>query len=246
MKTRLIAGAGILALVIGSSSLALAQGQPKMEGDSKEGRGQAAAPGKATTAPKSDRGAAAPRSQEKSKSANEDRRSGAKRSVEEKGDRDRSKAAEDKGRGEKRTKSAEPRAKGDVQQKTTQEKSKATGSKATDQQERAVSGSTAKGTSGVTTGSVPAPSRVELTGEKRTQVLGAFARHRSEARVTNVNIQVEIGRPIPRTVRLFVVPQEIVEIVPEYRRFRYIILDDVVLIIDPDRFIIIDILPIAA
>jgi hypothetical protein len=76
-------------------------------------------------------------------------------------------------------------------------------------------------------------------------VLGVFERHRSEARET-VNVQVEVGRPVPRSVRLFVIPEEIVDIVPQYRHYRYFIVGDVVLIVDPDRFVIVDVLPIAA
>ncbi len=93
--------------------------------------------------------------------------------------------------------------------------------------------------------SQPAGGRVELSGEKRTQVTTVFAKYRTEAR-QNVNITVNVGVEVPRTVKLFPVPEDIVVLVPEYRRYRYIVVDDRVCIIDPDSFVIVDVIVIRA
>lgn len=95
-----------------------------------------------------------------------------------------------------------------------------------------------------TTGSVSASGggRVsQLPSEQRTKVVTTFSRHRTEA-VTNIDINVAVGVPVPRSVRLVTIPQEILVIVPEYRRYRYFIDDDRVCIVDPDTFVIVDVI----
>lgn len=84
-----------------------------------------------------------------------------------------------------------------------------------------------------------------VTVEQRRQITTVFARHRSEARAT-VNIDIRVGTRVPRDVKLVAVPQEIVVIVPEYRRFRYFVVGDQVVIVDPASFEIVEILVITA
>jgi hypothetical protein len=79
-----------------------------------------------------------------------------------------------------------------------------------------------------------------LTQEQRTKVKSSFAKHRGKS--TNVNIRVSIGVAVPRSVQLYAVPEEIVVIVPEYRRYRYFIVDDRICIVDPDTYEIVEII----
>lgn len=82
-----------------------------------------------------------------------------------------------------------------------------------------------------TTGSAPASKSV--TTEQRTRI----HEHRSRlsaGRVDSVNFSVSVGTVVPRSVRVQMLPAEIVEIVPEYRGYKYILVRDEILIIDPE------------
>jgi hypothetical protein len=89
-----------------------------------------------------------------------------------------------------------------------------------------------------------AGSSASLTGEKRTQVQKAFSSHRSDAKA-DIDINVSIGVAIPRHVHLVVIPDDIVVIVPEWRRYKYIVVKDTICIVDPDTYEIVDILVLA-
>jgi hypothetical protein len=82
-----------------------------------------------------------------------------------------------------------------------------------------------------------------LTQEQRTKVQGSFAKHRGKS--ANVNITVNVGVAVPRTVQLYAIPADIVVIVPAYRRYRYFVVGDRVCIVDPDTYEIVEIIVIA-
>ena len=83
-----------------------------------------------------------------------------------------------------------------------------------------------------------------LTGEKRTQVQKAFSSHRSGAKV-DVDIQVSVGVAVPRHVHLVALPEDIVVIVPQWRRYKYIVVEDTICIVDPVTYEIVDVLVLA-
>jgi hypothetical protein len=83
---------------------------------------------------------------------------------------------------------------------------------------------------------------VQLSQTQRTKIQAVIG-HSSTARVTNVNFNVAVGVAIPRTVHVEVVPEDIVEVVPQFEGFDYIIVGDNILIIDPDTLEIVDIIP---
>lgn len=93
--------------------------------------------------------------------------------------------------------------------------------------------------------SKPAGSITELSGEKRTKVQSAFRSHKSGAVVKDIDINIGVGVAVPRSVTLYAVPEDVVVIVPEYRRYKYFVYDDRVVIVDPDTFAIVDILILA-
>lgn len=57
--------------------------------------------------------------------------------------------------------------------------------------------------------------------------------------VIDVDIDVRIGTYIPRRYDLYVVPDYIVEIVPTYREYRYVIVEDEICIVDPDTYVVV-------
>lgn len=74
-----------------------------------------------------------------------------------------------------------------------------------------------------------------LPDKQRVEVRERFRSNR-EARVTNVNFQVSIGTRVPRSVRLYAVPASVIAVLPAYRSYRYIIVDERICIIDPATY----------
>ena len=64
------------------------------------------------------------------------------------------------------------------------------------------------------------------------------------ARVDHVDFSINVGVAVPRTVHVAVLPADIVEVVPEYRGFDYVVVGDQLLIIDPNTMLIVEVLPV--
>ena len=80
---------------------------------------------------------------------------------------------------------------------------------------------------------------------KSTRIRTVFSRHRVEP-ARNLNVSVDVAFALPRSVHLYPVPEDIVLIVPDYRGYDYIMLDDNrAAIVDPDTFEVVDIIEIA-
>ncbi len=73
----------------------------------------------------------------------------------------------------------------------------------------------------------------QITDEQRTRIRQSLGTTSSSARVTNVKFNVVIGTRVPRNVRFYPLPTAIVEIVPEYRGYEYIIVEDRITIVEP-------------
>ena len=88
-------------------------------------------------------------------------------------------------------------------------------------------------------------SRISLTSQQRTRIHNVVL-HRdfSRLRVRNVNFDIRIGVVVPRSFSLFVIPEDIVFIVPQFRHFRCFLFDDELVIVDPFTFEIIAIIPV--
>ena len=83
---------------------------------------------------------------------------------------------------------------------------------------------------------------VNLSTEQRTRIKEVIVRDKSAPRVANVNFSLNVGTPVPRTVRHVVVPTTIVEIYPAWRGFHYFMAGDQIVIIDPNTLEIVAIL----
>ncbi len=83
-----------------------------------------------------------------------------------------------------------------------------------------------------------------VTSEQRTKVQSTFRSNRVEP-ARNLNISVNVGVRVPRDVRFYSIPQDIIVVVPQYRDYRYFIFDDKVCIVDPDTYEIVDIIILA-
>ncbi len=83
---------------------------------------------------------------------------------------------------------------------------------------------------------------VQLSQEQRTKIHATIVNQKAE-RVTNVNFSVKVGTRVPRTVHFYPLPVQIIEIVPEYRGYEYILVGDEIVIIDPRTLEIVAIIP---
>lgn len=84
----------------------------------------------------------------------------------------------------------------------------------------------------------------EIPQEKKSQVRSAFSKHRVEP-AKGLNISVNVGVAVPRSVRLYSVPQDIIVIYPAYSSYRYFVIDDRICIVDPDTYEIVEVIVIA-
>jgi hypothetical protein len=81
-----------------------------------------------------------------------------------------------------------------------------------------------------------------VTTEQKTKIRSVFTRHHVEP-ARNLNVSVNVGVRIPHSVHLYPIPADVIEIVPEYRDYEYILLDDDrIAIIDPDTYEVVDII----
>jgi hypothetical protein len=84
---------------------------------------------------------------------------------------------------------------------------------------------------------------VQLSQDQRTRMHAAIG-HDDGARFRgNVNFDVTVGAAVPRNVNVVVLPEDIVEIVPQYEGFDYILVNDDILIVDPRTLEIVAIIP---
>ena len=83
---------------------------------------------------------------------------------------------------------------------------------------------------------------VHLSSEQRDRIKSIVTTNRT-ARVDNPNFDVRVGVRVPRTVHVVPLPEEIVRIVPQYRGFDYILVRNEILIIDPDTYEVVAVLP---
>ena len=85
---------------------------------------------------------------------------------------------------------------------------------------------------------------VQLSETQRTHIKDIVVKDRNVARAENVNFSIDVGVAVPRTVHVAVLPADIVDVVPEYRGFDYVVVGDQLLIIDPNTMLIVEVLPV--
>jgi uncharacterized protein DUF1236 len=106
--------------------------------------------------------------------------------------------------------------------------------------QKQTTGQSQQGTSSQATGAIGGAG---VTVEQRTQVRQSFS-NVNVHRVQNVNFAISIGTTVPRSVTFYDLPPEIIRIVPAYRRFKYVAVGDEIVIIDPERYVIVEVIRI--
>src|SRR5690606_30212548 len=76
--------------------------------------------------------------------------------------------------------------------------------------------------------------------QQRTNVRERFTRSGIERnRMTNVNFDIRVGASVPRSLTLHTLPPDVVEVVPQYRDFRYVYVNDDIVIVDPGSYAVV-------
>jgi hypothetical protein len=87
-----------------------------------------------------------------------------------------------------------------------------------------------------------ASGRVQVSEQQRTDIRQRLVK---ETRVekTKINVTVNVGTTIPRSVRLHTLPIGIVAIAPAYRGYHYVVLEDeTIVIVDPRTYVVVDLI----
>ena len=111
--------------------------------------------------------------------------------------------------------------------------------KAQGQQDRMQTQGGAAGQSTTTTGQAGAAAK--LSTEQRTQITSVIKETRVQP-VTNVNFAISVGTRVPRDVSFHALPPRVVTIYPEWRSYKYILVKEQIVIIDPNTYEIVAVL----
>ena len=94
-----------------------------------------------------------------------------------------------------------------------------------------------------TTGSA-SPKDVTLTTEQRTRIRNVVITQHKIPRAGKVDFSISVGTRVPRTVHFYPVPVEIVRIHPDWRSYRVILVGDELVLIDPNTFEFVAVVPV--
>ena len=84
--------------------------------------------------------------------------------------------------------------------------------------------------------------RIQVTERERTTIQKSI--DVQKARV-NVDINVNIGAPVPRSVTLYPLPATIININPRWRNYRYVVVRDEIIIINPQTYVVVEVIPVS-
>jgi hypothetical protein len=74
---------------------------------------------------------------------------------------------------------------------------------------------------------------VNLSTEQRGRIHEVLVKERGAPRVAHVDFALNVGTPVPRSMKIVRVPSTIVEIQPAWRDFEYFMVGDQIVIVDP-------------
>ncbi|MTV19057.1 MULTISPECIES: DUF1236 domain-containing protein [Bradyrhizobium] len=83
---------------------------------------------------------------------------------------------------------------------------------------------------------------VNINDQQRTRISTSIS-HLNVQPLTNVNFSLSVGTAVPRDVRLQPLPAEVVEIVPQYRGYDFVLVKDEIVIVEPSSYKIVAVMP---
>ncbi len=84
--------------------------------------------------------------------------------------------------------------------------------------------------------------KAEITTQQRTEIRQTIVKSKNAPRVNNVNFNISVGTVVPRSVRVAVLPPRVVTIYPQWRGYRYFIVGDEIIIVEPNTLRIVFVL----
>jgi hypothetical protein len=85
---------------------------------------------------------------------------------------------------------------------------------------------------------------ITLSTEQRTRIRETVFKERNAPRVGKVDFSIREGTVIPRTVRVVEIPDVIVEIHPEWRGYKYFLVNEELVVVDPGTLRIVAIIDV--
>jgi hypothetical protein len=82
---------------------------------------------------------------------------------------------------------------------------------------------------------------IELSPAQRTVIYETVTRERPVV-VTEPGVELRVGARLPRTVRVYDIPDRIVTEVPVVKQYRYVYVNDQVVLVDPDTSEVVEII----
>jgi hypothetical protein len=86
--------------------------------------------------------------------------------------------------------------------------------------------------------------RTQLSEQQRSTVHQTILKESNVNRASNVNISVSVGSRFPHSVRLAALPASVISLVPAYRSYRYVVVNDQICIVDPNTYAIVEIIAV--
>lgn len=93
-----------------------------------------------------------------------------------------------------------------------------------------------------TTGQGAAAGAAKLTTEQRSKISTVIKQQKVEP--VSLNISVRIGARVPSHVHFYPLPVQVIDIYPQWRAYRYILVDDEIVIVDPDTYMIVAVIAV--
>ena len=85
---------------------------------------------------------------------------------------------------------------------------------------------------------------VSFTTEQRTKIRETVFKEKNAPRVSKVDFSLNVGTVVPRTVHVVEVPEVIVTVHPEWRGYRYFVVNDEIVIVEPDTLKIVAVIDV--
>ncbi len=87
-----------------------------------------------------------------------------------------------------------------------------------------------------------APRQAKLDDNQRGQFRQTILAQRDAPRLNRPNFTISIGTRVPRDVRLLAIPAALISIAPAYRDYRYVLVEERIVIIEPTTYEIIEVI----
>ena len=84
----------------------------------------------------------------------------------------------------------------------------------------------------VTTGQGAAGGTASLSTEQRTRIRTVIKQQNAQP-ITNVNFAISVGTSVPRSVRFYSLPLELVDIYPGWRGYDYFLVGNQIIVVNP-------------